>query len=185
MGRVRRYLGLVIVLFVILFLITSYVSYSNYAEALKANGSWNAELVGGVFLTGGTITVVVSTFKVSYDSTPEIPSYSQFVSAWFKGSGDTMQSLPWNQTFVTLRVLVKVQGEDLPEKILLDDEIQIAYSWAGSQFEGNQIGGFSYDIGPEIANHENSPVKVSYETFIDGRATVKDSKFLTIPEMGA
>jgi hypothetical protein len=180
--KLGRMIGLSIVAVILLFLTATYVQYSDYTRLLKDRGCWTVEVSGGVYLTGGSIYATIDQFRAQYDSSPEIPTFGQFLGDKF-GSGDKQSAVPANETFVEMRVTVTVKGEDGFEKTLLDKTTNVPYVWAGGTYGANgEIGSFDYSLGPYIAYHEFSPYKVTSKISIDGSQKATQTFYLTIPE---
>lgn len=181
--RVRRMVALGIIGFLLLLFIGSYVGYSNLVEALQQRGSWSVDVEGSVYLTGGTIIVAVSEFKAYYDSSPEIPSFPEYLSDRFSFSGSQPgQSVPDNHTFIEVKVKVTVSGESGYSSTLLDDSFDLAYIWAGGAMdESGKIGSFTYNLGPYVAYHEFSPYRIILSVSAD-QADYQSTEYLSIPE---
>ncbi len=181
--KLTRIIGITAVLIVLLFITSAYVGYSDYVAKLKSNGDWMGEINGKVYLTGGSLFVTISTFKAHFEQAPEIPSFNEYLGNRFSSSNPKQQSIPENQTFAELRVVVTVVGENGFHKTLLDKTTRIPYFWAGGDIgTNNEIGSFSYSFGPYIAYPQFSPLKLT------GLATVGNSKdtqafYLTLPDL--
>lgn len=181
--KFRRMIGLGIVGIVSLFLLGSYVSYSNHIEALESRGSYGIVLEGSVYLTLGIVQPIVSSFKASFDSSPEIPGYMEYLSDRFSiGGGGPAQGVSDNETFVIVHITVTVSGADGFGSTLLDEDLRIAYLWAGGLFDSGKIGVFSYSLGPYVAYHEFSPYKVTATVQAD-KAKIVTTEYLTIPDI--
>jgi len=180
--KLGRIIGLVLVIGTLLFLTATYVQYSNYAELLKDRGCWAVDVSGGVYLTGGSIYATIDQFRAQYDSSPEIPTFGQFLTDKF-GSGEKQQAVPENDTFVKLRVVVTVKGDNGYEDVLLDKTTNVPYTWAGGEIGANGlIGSFDHSLGPYIAYYDFSPLKITTKVLIDGSQKAIQSFYLSIPE---
>ena len=180
--KLGRIIGLTIVAVTLLFLTATYVQYSNYAELLKDRGCWTVDVSGGVYLTGGSIYATIDQFRAQYDSSPDIPTFGQFLTDKF-GSGETQQAVPENDTFVKLRVVVTVKGENGYDDVLLDKATNVPYTWAGGSIGQNGlIGAFDYSLGPYVAYYEFSPLKITTKVLIDGSQKAIQTFYLSIPE---
>jgi hypothetical protein len=179
--KLKRAVGLVIVGAVLLFVTASYVQYSDYSGSLRDRGAWSVELAGAVYLTGGTLSVSISTFRVQYDSSPEIPSFGQYLGDKFSGS-EKQGDVPVDSTFVELRVIVTVKGEGGFEDTLLDKTTNIPYTWAGGTYgENGVIGSFDYSLGPYVAYYEFSPLKITAKAVVPNQQTLT-ALYLSIPK---
>jgi len=180
--KLGRIIGLVLVIGTLLFLTATYVQYSNYAELLKDRGCWAVDVSGGVYLTGGSIYATIDQFRAQYDSSPEIPTFGQFLTDKF-GSGEKQQAVPENDTFVKLRVVVTVKGENGYDAVLLDKTTNVPYTWAGGSIGQNGlIGSFDYSLGPYVAYYEFSPLKITTKVLVDNSQKAIQSFYLSIPE---
>ena len=168
----------------LLFITSTYVAYSDEVEAMKLNGTWSVELAGGVYLSGGQVYSVISTLDADYDSTPELPSYMDYLNGMFSAdSSDSAPSLGLNQTFVDVRIKVICDYTGLESKTLLDKTINVAYIWAGGYLTTDgQIASFSYVLGPYVANYEYSPMKITASIETEGKI-ISESTYVSIPEM--
>ena len=181
--KLKRIIGLAIVGIVLLFITASYVGYSDYAANLRTHGDWMGEVQGKVYLTGGSVYVTFTTFRAHFEASPDIPGFNEYLGDRFSSPNSKQESIPENQTFTELRVVVTVVGENGFHKTLLDKTTRIPYFWAGGDIgANNEIGSFSYEFGPYIAYHQFSPLKLT------GQATCGNSKatetfYLTIPDL--
>jgi len=181
--RLGRIIGISVVLIVLLFITSAYVGYSDYVSNLKTHGDWMGEVQGKVYLTGGSLFVTFTTFRAHFESAPSIPSFNDYLGEKFFSSNPKQESVPENQTFAELRVVVTVVGANGFHQTLLDKTTRIPYFWAGGDIgANNEIGSFSYSFGPYIAYHQFSPLKLT------GQATCGNSKatetfYLTIPDL--
>ena len=180
--KLKRAAGLVIVGVVLLFITATYVQYSDYSGLLRTRGSWSVDVAGAVYLTGGALSASISEFRAQYDSSPDIPTFGQFLTDKF-GTGEKQQAVPANDTFVELRVIVTVKGEGGFEEALLDQTINIPYSWAGGTYDNGQIGSFDYSLGPYVAYYEFSPLKITSKVSIDDSQKVVQTFYLSIPSL--
>ena len=179
--NLKRASGLVIVGVVLLFITATYVQYSDYSGLLKARGSWSVDVAGAVYLTGGTLSASISTFRAQYDANPDIPSFGQYLGDKFSG-GQKQGDIPADNTFVELRVIVTVKGEGGFEDTLLDKTTNIPYTWAGGTYgENGLIGSFGYSLGPYIAYYEFSPLKITAKVVVPNSQTIT-TFYLSIPE---
>ena len=179
--KLKRAIGLVIVGAVLLFVTASYVQYSDYSGSLRDRGAWSVDVAGAVYLTGGTLSVSISTFRVQYDSSPEISSFGQYLGDKFSGS-EKQGDVPVDSTFVELRVIVTVKGEGGFEDTLLDKTTNIPYTWAGGTYgENGVIGSFDYSLGPYVAYSEFSPLKITAKVVVPNSQQVS-TVWLSIPE---
>jgi hypothetical protein len=180
--KLGRIIGLVLVIGTLLFLTATYVQYSNYAELLKDRGCWAVDVSGGVYLTGGSIYATIDQFRAQYDSSPEIPTFGQFLTDKF-GSGEKQQAIPENDTFVKLRVVVTVKGDNGYDAVLLDKTTNVPYTWAGGSIGQNGlIGSYDYSLGPYVAYYEFSPLKITTKVLVDGSQKAIQTFYLSIPE---
>ena len=180
--KLGRMIGLGAVAVVLLFLTATYVQYSDQTSLMKSRGVWTLEVKGGVYLTGGSIYATIDEFRAQYDDSPVVPTFGQFLGDKF-GSGKKQSAVPANDTFVKLRVVVTVKGEDGYEKALLDKETNVPYVWAGGSYGQNGlIGSFDYSLGPYVAYYEFSPLKITTKVLIDNSQKATQSFYLTIPE---
>ena len=181
--RLRQIIGLVIVLLFLLFLTGSYVSYSNQMELFEKRGGYFVKAEGKVYLTGGELYAVISTFRAWYDPAPDLPSYREHLGEMFDFGGSKPASISDNYTFTTLNVIISVSADGMSTKKLIDQEIKIPYLWAGGDIGTNgEIGSFSYELGPYVAYHEFSPLKMTCQANV-GQEKALDSFYLTIPEL--
>jgi hypothetical protein len=181
--RLGRIIGVSVVLIALLFLTASYVGYSDYVTNLKTHGDWMGEVQGKVYLTGGSLYVTFTTFRAHFESSPSIPSFDQYLGDKFSSPSSKQQSIPENQTFAELRVVVTVVGANGFHKTLLDKTTRIPYFWAGGDIgANNEIGSFSYSFGPYIAYHQYSPLKLTGQATV-GQAKATQAFYLTIPDM--
>jgi hypothetical protein len=181
--RIRKLVGPIVVVVFLLFITSTYVAYSDKVEAMQLNGTWTVELVGGVYLSGGQVYAVISTFDADYDSTPDIPSYTDYLNDMLSvGNSGPAPTLGLNQTFVDVRIRVVCEYTGLESEVLLDDTINVAYLWAGGYLTTDgQIASFDYLLGPYVANHEYSPYKLTATVSIEGKI-ISESTYVTIPE---
>ena len=180
--KLGRMIGLSIVAVILLFLTATYVQYSDYTSLLRDRGCWTVDVSGGVYLTGGSIYATIDQFRAQYDSSPEIPTFGQFLTDKF-GSGETQQAVPENDTFVKLRVVVTVKGENGYDDVLLDKATNVPYTWAGGSIGQNGlIGAFDYSLGPYVAYYEFSPLKITTKVLVDNSQKAIQSFYLSIPE---
>jgi len=179
--KLKRAIGLVIVGAVLLFVTATYVQYSDYSGLLRDRGSWSVDVAGAVYLTGGTLTASISTFRAQYDSSPDIPSFGQYLGGKFSGS-EKQGDVPVDSTFVELRVIVTVKGEGGFEDTLLDKTTNIPYTWAGGTYgENGVIGSFDYSLGPYVAYNEFSPLKITAKVVVPNSQQAS-IVWLSIPE---
>jgi len=181
--RIRKLVGPVILVVFLLFITSTFVAYSDEVEDMKANGTWDVELVGAVYLSGGQVYSVISTLDADYDSTPDIPTYSDYLNDMFSGDGsDAAPSMLLNQTFVEVRIKVICDYDGLADKTLLDKTMNVAYLWAGGYLTTDgQIASFSFLLGPYVANPDYSPMKITASVETAGKI-ISESTYVTIPE---
>jgi len=182
--RLKRLIGLIVTSIILLILLATYVAYSDYAEALSSRGSWSVEFGGSVFLALGVVFPLIEVFEASFDSSPEIPSYPDYLSDRFSLSGGSPgQSVADNETFTVVHITVTVSGSDGFDSTLLDEDLNIAYLWAGGFLDtAGKIGTFSYSLGPYVAYHEFSPYKVT-ATVQAEHSKLSTTEYLTIPDL--
>jgi hypothetical protein len=181
--RIRKLVGPILVVVFLLFITSTYVAYSDKVEAMLLNGTWEVELSGGVYLSGGQVYSVISTFDADYDSTPSIPTYMDYLNGMFSSDTDSMPSLGLNQTFVDVRIRVICDYTGLADRTLLDKTINVAYIWAGGYLTTDgQIASFSYVLGPYVADHEYSPYKLTVTIETEGKI-ISESTYVTIPDL--
>ena len=175
-------IGLAVVGIICLILLASYVGYSNEIEALESRGAWSVVFSGNVLLLAGKTVPFITEFKATYDSTPEIPGFMDYLTDRFSLSGGSPgQSVADNETFVILKLSVTVSGDDY-DTTLLNEEVKLAYVWAGGIWDSTgKIGEFSYSLGPYVAYHEFSPYKITASVFA-GDSKMIMTEYLTIPQ---
>ena len=183
--KFRVIVGWLILAVVLLFLVSTYVSFSDYVEGLSTRGAWDVEFNGRVFLSGGSVYAVIDELKVVYDSSPEIPSYGSYLSDRFSLDGDSKPlEVADNQTFVKVRYQLFVDGTGIDERELVDETVKIPYAWAGGDIGmDGQIGSFTFELGPYIAYHEYSPYKITGRVSIDGHESAEEVVYLTIEDL--
>ena len=182
--RIRKLVGPVIIVVFLLFITSTFVGYSNEVEAMKASGVWTVDLDGAVYLSGGQVYSVISTLDGDYDSTPEIPTYTDYLNDLFSTDGsDAAPSQLMNQTFVDVRIKVICDYSGMSDQVLLDKTLHVAYLWAGGYLTTDgQIASFSYVLGPYVANPDYSPMKITATVETAGKI-ISESTYITIPEM--
>ncbi len=181
--KLGRIIGIVVVLIVLLFITSAYVGYSDYVASLKSHGDWMGEIQGKVYLTGGSLYVTITTFRAHFEQAPDIPGFNEYLGEKFSSPSSKQESIPENQTFAELRVVVSVVGENGFHKTLIDKTTRIPYFWAGGDIgTNNEIGSFSYSFGPYIAYHQFSPLKLTGQATV-GQAKDTQAFYLTIPDL--
>ena len=181
--RIKKLLGPVILIVILLFVTATYVAYMDKVELMRENGVWDVSVSGAVYLSGGSVYAVIDSLKAQYDAYPEVPTYSDYLGDIFDSHANTNEAIDDNQTFVEVRILITSEGKDLAKKTLLDKTLKIAYLWAGGDYGSDgKIASYSYDLGPYIAYQEYSPYKIICEVTVDGKS-IKETKYLTIPVM--
>jgi hypothetical protein len=181
--RLRKLIAPVIVIGFLLFITGSYVAHLERMELLSTRGGWTVEVEGSVYLSRGVIYSTIDRFVVQYDSTPELSSYGDYLGDMFSSPpNDSMEVAP-NQTLVEVHVLITSEGDGLAKRTLLDKIIDVAYVWAGGDFDSDgRIAVFSYELGPYVAYHEYSPYKIVCEVTAD-MDVERQTKYLTIPNI--
>ena len=145
---------------------------------------WTVEFEGKVYFIGGELYAVITMLDATYDSTPEIPSYSEYLWGMFDPESNEVNDVPFNNTLVKATIEVRATEGDLEERTLLRETIDIPYLWAGGSMDSDGlIYSFSYLLGPYVAYYEYSPVKVSASINLDLGASISESSVSMIPNI--
>lgn len=174
------------VVIVIVLISGNYTSYLSKAEAMRSNGVWAVDFAGTVYMSSGVIYGVIDTLKAQFDSTPEIPSYSDYFFSFFESDSNAIPDIPYNHTLVNMRLTVKCVEHNMVERTLLSEKISIAYLWAGGAIDADDsIYSFAYTLGPYVAQSDNSPLKIVAYLELDGAPKITKSYYLIIPNLTA
>lgn len=182
--KLRKLIGVIILLVFLLYITGTYVAYADKTALMEERGVWTVEFEGKVYFIGGELYAVITMLDAKYDSTPEIPDYSDYLWSQFDPEENQYVDVPYNNTLVKAMIEVRVTEGDLEERTLLKEEIDIPYLWAGGDMDSDGlIYSFSYQLGPYVAYYEYSPVKIEASIGLDIGTTISETSYLTIPDM--
>ena len=180
--RIRKYIGPIIVISMLLVLTSTYVGYMEKVDLMQSRGVVEVALEGSVYLSGGQVYAVIEHFNAEFNAHPEIPTYTDYLNDMFSSDSDGSTSVSDNQTFVEVHISIISYGDGI-ERTLLDKTLKVAYVWAGGDFgTDGQIASFEYNLDPYVAYHEYSPYKITCQIEVDG-SQVTESEYLTVPDL--
>ena len=182
--KAREVIGALIVAGILLAVTATYISYSDQVTAMRDRGVWTADLEGKVYLVSGIVYPVITGFRADFNAYPDTPTYMEYLEDIFNDDTTGQVVMSENDTFVSLRIVVTVNCENLVEQTIMDESVRIAFPWAGGAIsESGEIASFSYDLGPYVAYHERSPYELTATATIEGESSVDKTFYLTIPDL--
>lgn len=180
--RIRKYIGPIIVIGMLLVLTSTYVGYMEKVDQMNSRGVVEIELVGSVYLSGGEVYAVIEKFNADFNAHPDIPTYTDYLNDMFSSDASSSVSVSDNETFVEVQITITCIGDGI-ERTLLDKTVKVAYVWAGGSFENDgKIAVFEYILDPYVAYYEYSPYKLTCQITVDGNH-VSESEYLTVPDL--
>ena len=182
--KLRNYIELALVLVICLFVTATYVGHMDKVALMQERGVWTVELTGTVYLTGGVVYPVISTFDADYNAYPELPSYMDYLANVFPGESTSDAPTSEDDAFVTVEIVVTAVGDGIAPRVILSDSFEIAFPWTGGAIsDSGEIGTYSYTLGPHIAYYEYSPYKLTAVVTVVDEASIKDVCYLTLPDL--
>ena len=174
-----------IVLGSMLFVMGTYVNYTNKSSAMQKYGTWSAETAGSVQLILGQSTATVINLTAKYTQHPDIPTYQSYLGGLFSSKGDPFGQQPYNET-VLFKVRVTVIAQDANKTIwkLFDETNSVRLAWSGGQLGiGGTVMSYDLHLGPYISHSIASPLKIESIIYIDGSQKAIKDVFLTVPRV--
>jgi hypothetical protein len=175
--RLRNIIGPAIALGVCVFVLVSYVTYTDYRDTMRANGAWTAHLEGYVEWSGLGAKAHVTDLSTDYDRTPDIPSAEDWISAWF----DSDSKIPGGNLSAAelfkVRILLIADPANAPTRNLIDKTYTVRYG----DIENNQALSFNYTVGPYVSHNASYPIKLSLKIIINGEQDYAETHTLRAP----
>lgn len=176
--RVRHIIGPAIGLGVCLFVLVSYVSYSDYRGAMNENGVWTAHFEGYIEW-GVTTTTHVTDFSTDYDRTPELPSYGDWIGAMFSTDSTPPGGNLSAAELFKVRMQLLAEPANAPDKILFDKTYTVRFGEIGN----GQALSFNETLGPYISHNASYPIKLTLKININGEQSYLGTLTLRTPTM--
>ena len=142
---------------VVLYVVSTYLSFMNYQQNLAQNGEWSVSFQVMLQPGTGTLEVKDASIQVTYVMHAECLTYTEWLSDQFGHS--TSSSKQDNiSTVYTVHVKVETIAKERPKSILFDESYSISLDdmTSGVPLTLNKT------FGPYIAYNSSLPLKVQY-----------------------
>lgn len=183
-SKVGGIIGVVAVLVVLLFIMATWVGYSDKVTNLEKYGSWRVETSGKVQLVLGKVYGSIQNLTAHYDKSGNISGYREYLSHIFSGKEGVFEPQPWNETVLCkVRVTVKATDKDGLKLTLFDESQSVRLAWNGGTItKDGTIMSYDFEVGPFLAKGLKTPLKIEEKVFVDGVVKAVKATYLTLPD---
>ena len=152
-----RIIGALVVVVVVVYVVSSYISFNDYSKSIAENGAWHVHFQMSLDTESSTVQIRDDSIQTVYERNVEPPDYVDWFFGQFEAS-EPSERQDDSTTVYTVHVKIDTIGRERISRVLFDEQYAVSLDDMSS---GVSLS-LNKSFGPFIAYNSSLPLKVQY-----------------------